>query len=317
MKSKVLLVEDDPVQAEATRKTLDRLGYDVFWEKDGIGAIKTVKAEKLDIVLLDVVLPGMGGFEVCRWLKLEESTRGVPVIMLTIRKELSDRVSGLNMGADDYLPKPYDDLELNARICALLRTKSLQDELRVKNAQLEELLLKVNQLAITDVMTGLYNRRRFHDVLAGEYERSRRYGTPFALIIMDIDHFKTINDTCGHAAGDHVLQEISLILQHSVRKIDIPFRFGGEEFVVILPGTVKGDSVAVAERFRHAVEAHAFECFRGRITVSCGIAGVPDDRVDSEEKLVKCADFALYRAKHLGRNRTITAEARELEGTEG
>jgi len=123
----------------------------------------------------------MDGYEICRWLKIEETTKGIPVIMLTVKKELSDKISGLHIGADDYLPKPYNELELNARIYALLRTKALQDELRMKNRQLEELLHKVNYMAITDALTGLYNRRRFHDVLTSEFERARRYTTSFPL----------------------------------------------------------------------------------------------------------------------------------------
>ena len=181
MKTKVLLIEDDPIQASATKAILDKLGYQTLWEKEDISAIKAVKTEEPDIILLDVVLPGMGGYEICRWLKSEESTRRIPLIMLTVSKELSDKIFGLNIGADNYLPKPYDELELNARICALLRTKALQDELRVKNAQFEELLRKVNQMAITDALTEPYNRRRFHEVRASEYERSMRFATPFTL----------------------------------------------------------------------------------------------------------------------------------------
>lgn len=316
-KARVLLVEDDPLQAEATKRTLEGLGYEVFWEKDGISAIRAVRTQAPDIILLDVILPGMGGFEVCRWLKLEETTRGIPVIMLTIRKELSDKLSGFNIGADDYLPKPYDELELNARVCALLRTKALQDELRVKNIQLEELLRKVNQMAITDPMTGLFNRRRFHEVLADEFERARRHGSPFSIILMDIDHFKSVNDTCGHIVGDHVLTEISGIIRSHIRKIDTAARFGGEEFVIVLPATVKEKSVVVAERIRQEVAQHAFEGVNGTITLSSGVAGMPDVLIDSEKKLIRCADFALYRAKQFGRNRTITAEADEIDGSGG
>jgi diguanylate cyclase (GGDEF)-like protein len=130
--------------------------------------------------------------------------------------------------------------------------------------------------------------------------------------MMDIDYFKTINDTCRHIAGDGVLTEISSILKSGMRKIDTASRFGGEEFVVILPRTVKEKSLTAAERIRHAVEQHTFEGFCGKVTVSCGIAGMPDAQADSEEKLIGCADFALYRAKQLGRNRTIAAEVCEL-----
>lgn len=315
-KARVLLVEDDPVQASATKELLSKVGYDVLWAEDGIGAIKAVKKEKPDIILLDVVLPGMDGYEVCRWLKLEETTKGIPVIMLTIKKELSDKISGLQIGADDYLPKPYNELELNARIYASLRTKGLQDELRMKNRQLEELLHKVNYMAITDALTGLFNRRRFHDVLVSEYERAKRYNTPFSLVMVDIDHFKRVNDTFGHSVGDNVLREVSAILKSSIREIDTASRYGGEEFILILPNTAKDNALVVAERMRLSIEQHTFHEIDRNITVSIGISGMPDEKVETDEKLVRCADFALYRAKQLGRNRTVTAEAAELEYVE-
>lgn len=312
-KAKVLLVEDDPVQASATKEILKKVGYEIFWAEDGINAIKLVKSEKPDIILLDVILPGMDGYEVCRWLKLDENSKGIPVIMLTVKKELSDKISGLQIGADDYLPKPYNELELNARIYALLRTKALQDELKLKNKQLEDLLDKVNYMAITDALTGLYNRRRFHDVLTSEHERARRYGTPFSLIMLDIDHFKKINDTFGHNVGDAVLKEVSGILLKSIRDIDTAARYGGEEFMIILPNTDKVQARIVAERMRKTIEDYDFAEVDRKISVSIGISGMPDAKVDNEEKLIRCADFAMYRAKQLGRNRTVTAEALELE----
>lgn len=315
-KAKVLLVEDDPVQASATKEILLKVGYDVVWAEDGINAIKEVKKEKPDIILLDLVLPGMDGYEVCRWLKLEETTKGIPVIMLTVKKELADKISGLQIGADDFLPKPYNELELNARIYASLRTKALQDELRMKNRQLEELLHKVNYMAITDALTGLFNRRRFHDVLISEYERAKRYNTPFSLVMVDIDHFKRVNDTFGHSVGDGVLKEVSAILKRSIREIDTASRYGGEEFILILPNTVKGNALVVAERMRMSIEQHTFHEIDRNITVSIGISGMPDEKAESDEKLVRCADFALYRAKQLGRNRTVTAAAAELEYVE-
>ncbi len=316
-KAKVLLVEDDPVQASATKEILKKVGYEVIWAEDGINAIKAVKTDKPDIILLDVILPGMDGYEVCRWLKLEESTKGIPVIMLTIKKELSDKISGLHIGADDYLPKPYNELELNARIYASLRTKALQDELRLKNKQMEDLLHKVNYMAITDALTGLYNRRRFHDVLTSEFERSKRYATPFSVVMLDIDHFKKVNDTFGHSIGDGVLREVSSILKGSIREIDTAARFGGEEFMVILPSTDKNNALIVAERMRVAIERYRFEGLDWSVTVSIGIAGMPDATADTEDMLIRCADFALYRAKQGGRNRTVSASVADIQHPEG
>jgi diguanylate cyclase (GGDEF)-like protein len=311
-----LLVEDDPLQAKVTREMLEKSGYDVSWANDGIDAIKTVKATKPDIILLDLMLPGLDGYEVCRWLKLEEATKGIPVIMLTVKKELSDKISGLQMGADDFLPKPYEASELNARIYASLRTKALQDELKMKNKQLEDLLYKVEYMAITDALTGVYNRRRFHDVLTSEFERSKRYATPFSIIMLDIDHFKSINDNYGHQAGDTVLKEIADLLLKSIREIDTASRYGGEEFVLILPNTKKQDAINLAERIRNTIEKNSFSSIKNCvITASIGISGVPDADIDTEDKLIRCADFALYRAKRNGRNRTESAGGKDLDAS--
>ncbi len=312
-KAKVLLVEDDPVQANVTKKILQTTGYDVLWSQDGINAIKTVKMMKPDIILLDVILPGLDGYEVCRWLKLDENARGIPVIMLTVKKELSDKISGLQIGADDYLPKPYNELELNARIYASLRTKALQDELRTKNKQLEELLGKVEYMAITDALTGLYNRRRFHDVLSKEFERSKRYANPVSLIMLDIDHFKKVNDNYGHQTGDTVLREVGSIITASIRDIDTASRFGGEEFMVVLPNTEKENAKVGAERMRAAIAQHIFPEIEGPITVSIGVTGLPDPGLANEDRLVRCADYALYRAKQNGRNRIEISTGRDLE----
>ncbi|MEW6109861.1 MAG: diguanylate cyclase [Nitrospirota bacterium] len=313
-KAKVLLVEDDSLQANVTKEILQKAGYDVLWAQDGIQAIKTVKTTKPDIILLDVILPGLDGHEICRWLKLEESTKGIPVIMLTVKKELSDKISGLQVGADDYLPKPYNELELNARIYASLRTKALQDELRMKNRQLEELLYKVEYMAITDALTGLYNRRRFHDVLLKEFERAKRYSTPFSVVMMDIDHFKRINDNYGHMVGDMVLREVAGLIKKNIREIDTAARYGGEEYMVILPNTDKKDAFIVAERMRANIENNKFSDIENNIiTVSIGISGMADKDIYNEDELVRCADLALYRAKQNGRNRIEISEGEDLE----
>lgn len=315
--ARVLLVEDDPLQANVTRKFLQKTGYEVVWVQDGINAIKMVKTSALDIILLDLVMPGMDGYEVCRWLKLEEDTRGIPIIMLTVRKDLSDKISGLRVGADDYLPKPYNELELNARIYASLRTKALQDELRKKNSQMEKLLARLERMAVTDALTGLYNRHRFHESLAKEFERAKRYSTPFSLVMFDIDHFKKVNDDYGHLAGDMALKEISNILLQSVREIDTAARYGGEEFMAILPNTEKNDAVSLAERMRKKIGRHKFGEIDRPITVSVGISGMPDEVIDSEDKLIRCADFALYKAKNRGRNCVEIADGKDVLDASG
>lgn len=312
-KAKILLVEDSRTQAEMTRNFLSRMGYEVDWVEDGRSAIRNARTRPVDIILLDYVLPDMNGNEVCRWLKLNENTKGIPIIMVTSRSETRDKVSSLEAGADDCLPKPYNEIELNARIYACLRTKSLQDELRQKNRQLEEMLGKVETLAITDPLTGLFNRRRCENVLEKEFSRTVRYKSSLSCLMIDIDHFKRVNDHFGHRTGDAVLREVAQIIRSNCREIDTVARWGGEEFVVLLPETNKEKGLCFATRLIGLISEHGFSDLPGeKITVSIGLASVPDPLLDTGEKLVNASDFALYEAKRKGRNRVECATPNSL-----
>ena len=301
--ARILLVEDSRAQAEVTIQSLEKSGYDVTWGKDGVSAIKAVKSTPPDIILLDLELPDMSGKEVCRFLKNSSDTRGIPIIMLTVSASLNDKVSGIEAGADDYLPKPYNEVELNAKIYAALRTKALQDELRQKNVQLSELLARVEALAVTDPLTGLFNRRHFESALETEWKRVKRFGQPITCLMVDIDHFKLVNDGYGHKAGDSVIQAIAQILKNSVREVDTVARWGGEEFIVILSHTGREQGMPVARRILERVSGHEFEQVPGKsITVSIGLASSGPARQTSDE-LFNAADAALYEAKRKGRNR--------------
>ena len=302
-KAKILLVEDSEAQAAITKATLQSSGYEVVWAHNGVSAIKAVVTSSPDVVLLDLLLPDMSGTEVCRWIKNTENTRGIPIIMLTIKSSLNDKVSGIESGADDYLPKPYNDIELNAKIYAALRTKALQDELRLKNRKLSELLARVEAMAITDPLTGLYNRRHLDSVLEAEWKKSERYNFPIVCLLVDIDFFKSVNDTYGHKTGDLVLVEVADILRINVRDVDTVARWGGEEFLALLPHTDKDQGLIAAQRILANVSAHHFEQFpERRITVSIGLScSCPS--VNSTERLIEAADLALYEAKKNGRNR--------------
>jgi diguanylate cyclase (GGDEF)-like protein len=224
--------------------------------------------------------------------------------MLTAKDSVSDKVVGLESGADDYLPKPFDDNELNARIYAQLRTKSQQDELKQKNQQLEDMLTRVETLAISDSLTGLFNRRRFEFILSNEFKRAVRYKSQLSCLMIDIDHFKKVNDALGHQAGDALLREISQIIQRCIRDVDTIARWGGEEFVVLGPNTSTEHAKLAAARILNAVSQQVFTEFEGiKITVSIGIAGLPNPGIDTPEKLLNAADIALYEAKKNGRNR--------------
>ena len=303
-KAKILFVEDSRSQAQVIKNFLEKEGYEVVWVEDGKSAINIAKSQPLDIILLDVILPDINGTEVCRWLKLNQNTKGIPIIMLTAKGSTSDKVTGLEAGADDYIPKPFDEIELNARIYSCLRTKALQDELRLKNRQLEELLERVEVLAITDPLTELFNRRRFEAVLEKEFKKTRRYNSPLSCLMIDIDHFKKINDEYGHHVGDAVLQEIAQIIKNNFREIDIIARWGGEEFIVLLPHTGKEAALQSATRVLKTISNHKFSSIPGKkITVSIGIASAPLPSIDSGENLINACDLAMYEAKKNGRNR--------------
>ena len=303
-KAKILLVEDSKAQAGLIRDFLEKTGYEVIWAENGKSAIKIAKSKGIDIILLDLMLPDISGNEVCRWLKLNENTRGIPIIMLTAKDAITDKVAGLEAGADDYLPKPYNEIELNARIYASLRTKALQDELRQKNRQLENLLKQVEIMAITDQLTGIYNRRRLVTILEKEFRRTVRYKSPLTCLMIDIDHFKRINDKFGHHTGDMVIKETAQIITGCAREIDTVARWGGEEFIALFPQTKKEDALRSAVRIIKKVSEHKFpEISNEQITISIGIASVPDPSIDTEEKLIHASDMALYEAKKNGRNR--------------
>jgi diguanylate cyclase (GGDEF)-like protein len=301
--AKILLVEDDKIQAKTTKDYLEKTGYEVIWVENGKLAIKTAKTELVDLIVLDVVLPDIDGKEVCRWLKSNKDTKGVPIIILSGKISTKEKVFGLEAGADDYLPKPYDESELKARAYACLRTKILQDELREKNRRLEELLLNLETLAITDSLTGLYNRRYFESVIEKEFNRSTRYGDHTSCLMIDIDQFKKINDEYGHSAGDQVLKEIAIVMKNCLRKIDTMARWGGEEFVVLFPQTNKGGAFKAASRILTSVSTCKLSSGPEQITVSIGLAAIPEPSIDNSEKLIDASDSALYEAKAKGRNR--------------
>ncbi|MBI4699299.1 MAG: diguanylate cyclase, partial [Nitrospirae bacterium] len=214
------------------------------------------------------------------------------------------KVAGLEAGADDYMPKPFSEIELNARIYACLRTKALQDELRQKNRELERLLERVEFLAMTDSLTELYNRRHFETVLEKEFQRTLRYKSPLSCLMLDIDNFKQINDEYSHQAGDSVLQEIARLIKSSFREIDIVARWGGEEFTILLPQTDRPGALKCASRLLEEISGHKFSRLAERkVTVSIGVATSPDPSIENGEQLVNVSDLAMYEAKRKGRNR--------------
>ena len=309
MKAKVLVVEDSKSQRDALVAVLQARGYEVMAVSGGLEALRSIKANAPDVVILDVMLDGMDGYSVCRWLRLGEATRDVVIIMLTVKVEVKERVEGLHVGADDYIPKPYDPEELEARMFAALRSRNARIELRQRNAELEGMLTKTERLAMTDALTGVFNRRRFGDELHREWAIARRYGHALSLLLVDLDSFKGVNDKDGHRAGDATLKNIAEILARSVREVDVCARYGGDEFVILLPHTPATQAIVVAERARAEVaKVRATWAGEARhVSLSIGISSTEDASVANEEALVEAADRALYLAKHEGRDRVVLA----------
>ena len=454
MTARILVVDDIEANVRLLQAKLSAEYYDVLTASDGVTALAMAAADQPDVILLDVMMPGLDGFEVCRRLKADAATRHIPVVMVTALDGREDRITGLEAGADDFLTKPLDDLMLFARVRSLTRLKATTEELRKREesgrrlgllesgglqarvsggrvlivddqtrqaermaAQLstehrvtveadparallsargavdlviinaasdtmdglrfvaqarsnaasrsipilavvdsherqrvvKALELGVNdvlarpidpqelsarsrtlirhkryadflrnrldhslEMAVTDALTGLHNRRYMAGQLDPLVAHANRGGAPAAVLVLDIDHFKRINDTFGHDAGDEVLTEFAVRLATNVRAVDLPCRFGGEEFVVVMPDTRVADASVIADRIRAQVAGTAFSVMGGReslsVTISIGVAATTGDH-DSTDALLKRADEALYEAKQTGRNRVIARAA--------
>ena len=459
MTARVLVVDDLPPNVKLLEAKLSSEYFEVMTACDGPSALESIANERPDIVLLDVMMPGMDGFEVCRRIKTDPKTAHIPVVMVTALSEVSDRVRGLEAGADDFLTKPVNDTALFARVRSLVRLKMAMDELRLRQdtseqlgampnateysnpediadarmlfvedsqtsarriaefaeqaghsltvtndatsvpalaaendfdlvlvslglktgdplrltSQLrsqeetrsvpillvieeedidrlakgleigindylvrpvdrQELLARVRtqirrkryqdrlrsnyreslSLAVTDPLTGLYNRRYFDIHMQSRLEEASQTNKPLGLLMIDIDHFKTVNDSHGHAVGDQVLAEVARRVLNSVRNFDLVARLGGEEFVVVMPGTDKGFAMTVAERLRRSIAdtpiPAAIPSGTLNVTISIGAAVVEHGEL-SAGKLLEAADEAMYKAKNQGRNQVVLAEA--------
>lgn len=454
MSARILVVDDVEANVRLLEAKLTLEYYDVLTCGDGLAAIGLARAEQPDLILLDVMMPGMDGFETCRRLKADPAVRHIPVVLVTALDGRQDRIRGLEAGADDFLTKPLDDVILMARVKSLTRLKMVMDELRereesgrrvgvdtagdarlkgsggrvlvvddnalqagkivqelaqehrplvegdpeaalemargpvdlmivnitsegfdglrliaharskeptrrlpilalvdahdrarllkalelgandilVKPVDPEELAARVRtqvrrkrysdflrekleqnlEAAVTDVLTGLHNRRYMSGQLQALVTRANHGGEPVSLLVLDIDHFKAVNDGFGHDAGDEVLREFAVRLATNVRAVDLPCRFGGEEFVVVMPGTSLEDAGRIAERIRRDVGAAPFRVMGGKellnVTISVGVAAT-NGREDTPEALLKRADEGVYEAKASGRNRVVARAA--------
>ena len=297
---RVLVVDDDSLSRRILTQVLASAGYEVESAVDGQDALGKIRSHRPDVVVTDWQMPRMDGLTLCRILKGTEETRFTHVLMLSTRGETEAKVTGLETGADDYLVKPVEPIELKARVRVGLRLQRALFDLAAKNEILEK-------LALTDPLTGLANRRAFQEALEAEVARVGRHGRPASLLFLDLDHFKAVNDSHGHAVGDEVLAGFSRVLRRGCRKGDLAARFGGEEFSILLPTTGRFPASLVAERIRKATEALPLGRMHPvQVTVSIGVASteeLPEPREAAE--LLRRADAALYRAKTEGRNRVV------------
>jgi len=312
--ARILIVDDHEDNVELLRARLEAWGYATECAVDGEEALAKIEKSPPDLVLLDVMMPKIDGIEVARRVKGNESLPFIPIIMQTALDATENKVEGLNAGADDYITKPIDFAELKARMTSMLRIKRLQEQLEERERQLMEVNERLRHMSQTDALTGLDNRRHLEDRLREMFEHAKRLNEPFACVMCDLDRFKSVNDTYGHQAGDVVLRDFAQILRKEVREIDRAGRYGGEEFMLLLPGTVLDSAVVFADRVRKHVESHTFT-FDGtsiQRTASFGVSAWPHPRVADCEGLMKAADDALYVAKETGRNRVVRFDSDEF-----
>lgn len=298
---KILIAEDDLVSRKLLDTTLKKWGYEVHAFPDGTSAWECVqKGDFPQLMILDWMMPGLDGVELCSKIRNLELTEYPYIILLTARVQKEDVVEGLEAGADDYITKPFDKQELQVRLRAGRRIIDLQEQL----LQVQE---KLRDQASHDPLTGLLNRGAIEESLENEISRCRRNDEKLTVIMLDLDHFKNINDTLGHIAGDSVLRQVAKRMTRTVRSYDSVGRYGGEEFLLIFPDCDKETGALLAERIREKIESKKIDSSEGFIdvTASLGVATVDNTFEYKKDDLIQAADEALFEAKDNGRNRVV------------
>lgn len=338
----ILVVDDNPDNLSVLFTSLTKAGFTVLTKKDGESALNVVAKKQPDIILLDILMPDLDGFEVCCRLKNNEKTRDIPVIFMSALSDTVDKIRGFQVGGVDYITKPFHYEEVLARVNAHLMIRKLQQELKAQHATLEaqhtklqaqhQLTVQLNaqltqeirerrqaeselavanlelqRLAALDGLTHLANRRRFDEYLAQEWNRMAREQKSLSLILCDIDYFKRYNDSYGHQAGDQCLQQIAERMSGVIhRPADVVARYGGEEFVIVLPNTNAEGAMHIARSLQHGIRLlqipHAQSSVDTYVTLSMGVTATVPQPGTSADILVEMADNALYEAKARGRN---------------
>lgn len=305
----VIVVDDDVAMADALRSFIGSRGFACRAAHDGVAAWRLHEARPADIILADWMMPGMTGIELCRQVRAHPSPAGYTyVILMSSFEDQRHFVKGLEAGADDYHRKPVDLEELNARLINGARVVGAYRQLAMKNEELQRDSQRALRLARTDALTNVSNRLAMEEDLRATFSRARRYGHRYSVALCDIDHFKTYNDAFGHLEGDETLRRVARTIQGSLRVGDSLFRYGGDEFVVLLPEQTEHDAAKAMERVREAVQNAEIlrpDC-RTKLTISVGVASASAVDATAAEWLAR-ADVALYEAKSAGRNRVSVA----------
>jgi two-component system, cell cycle response regulator len=302
---KVLIVEDDPISLKLLSGTLSQLNYDVVEAKNGVEAWQILQQRTIRLVITDWVMPEMDGITLTRLIRETEMAGYIYIIVLTGRQGIENIVDGLDAGADDYLIKPFDPKELSSRLHIGARILDLEQRLKGAYERMYE-------LAMHDELTGLWNRRAFYTHAQSELERSERMVHALSILLLDIDHFKLVNDRYGHLVGDRALIMLAETITKNLRSYDRAGRWGGEEFIILLPETSLNEAVEIAERLRiqvmnarlpvHVEDQDNFDDELG-IEISLGVATLNLGSAVSLDQLFDAADEMLYLAKRQGRNR--------------
>ena len=305
---KILVADEDTLSRVGLEQAVRELGHDCRTAKDGLEAWKMLQAERADVVLSDWNLPGMGGVELCRRTRAADGQGSYTYfIFMTGFDDREHFLRGMEAGADDYHTKPVDIEELQARLVSAGRVLSLYRKLADQNSRLQRDSELSFHEARVDPLTGAANRLRMNEDLAVLWSRSLRYGHPVALALCDIDEFKKYNDRFGHVAGDDVLRRVAQTIRNVLRQEDALYRYGGEEFLVVLPEQALADAICAMDRVRAGIEKLAIPTPGGVVTISVGVAELVRPLDGTLDDWVRRTDAALYRAKENGRNRVEPA----------